>query len=64
MRNLIIIFISLIIVSCGGGGGSSTPSPTPKINCKPPPAATNFSFGTKSFVCARFNENKGKHSEV
>ena len=25
-------------------------APTPKINCKPPPAATNFDFGTKSLV--------------
>ena len=32
-------------------------APIPKINCKPPPAATNCFFGTKSFVWAKFNEN-------
>ena len=36
-------------------------APTPNINCNPPPAATNFDLGTKSFVCARLSENKGKH---
>ena len=36
-------------------------APIPKINCNPPPAATNFSLGTKSLVWAKFNENKGKH---
>ena len=33
-------------------------APSPKISCKPPPAATNFSFGTKSFVCARLSGYK------
>ena len=37
-------------------------APIPKINCNPPPAATNFSLGTKSLVWAKFNENKGKHN--
>ena len=35
-------------------------APIPKINCNPPPAATNFSLGTKSLVCAKFNEKSGK----
>ena len=36
-------------------------APIPNINCNPPPAATNFSLGTKSLVCARFKENYGRH---
>ena len=36
-------------------------APIPNINWSPPPAATNFSLGTKSFVCARFKENNGRH---
>ena len=33
-------------------------APIPKTRVKPPPAATNFSFGTKSFVCAILSGNK------
>ena len=32
-------------------------APKPKANCKPAPAATNFSLGIKSFVCANIKEN-------
>ena len=39
-------------------------APNPKINCKPPPATTNLSFSTKSFVWARFRENNGKQKLV
>ena len=39
-------------------------APTPKINCNPPPAATNLDFGTKSLVCARLSENNGRHKLV
>ena len=38
-------------------------APTPKINCKPPPAATNLDLGTKSFVWARFRENNGRQKD-
>ena len=38
-------------------------APIPNINCNPPPAATNFSLGTKSLVCARFRENNGRHAK-
>ena len=34
-------------------------APSPKTRFKVPPEATNFSFGTKSFVCATLSGNKG-----
>ena len=39
-------------------------APNPNINCKPPPAATNLSLATKSFVCAKFKEKRGKQKLV
>ena len=35
-------------------------APKPKANCKPAPAATNFSLGIKSFVCANIKANIGR----
>ena len=35
-------------------------APIPNVNCKLAPAATNFSFGIKSFMCAKIKENIGR----
>ena len=42
------------------GNAAVNIAPKPKANCKPAPAATNFSLGIKSFVCANIKANIGR----
>ena len=57
MRNYIILFVSLIIISCGGGGGSSAPTPNQGSTSTPTSVPTTTP-ATPSCDDACFQANK------
>ena len=57
MRNYIILFVSLIIISCGGGGGSSAPTPNQGSTSTPTSVPTTTP-ATPSCDDACFQSNK------
>ena len=57
MKNYLIIFLSLIIVSCGGGGGGSAPTPNQGSTSTPTTVPTTTP-ATPSCDDACFQANK------
>ena len=62
MRNYLIIFLSLIIVSCGGGGGSSAPTPNQGSTSTPTTVPTTPSTPSCDDAC--FQANKEEFEEL